>query len=150
MSKMMSVCGVMCSECPAYLGAAKGLEHQRKVVEAWRRIYERTEVPEDISCGGCLGPDGDLFHTSGNCKARRCCRAKGLSSCADCRNESCEDLEEAQSVWDGVPEIGSKLSRADFVAYAQPYCGHRARLAAAGVVRRGGEESGSPGGTRCD
>jgi hypothetical protein len=57
-------------------------------------------------------------------------------SCAECPEESCKDLEEAQAVWDGVPKIGAELSRADFVAYAQPYCGHRVRLDAVRAAHR--------------
>ena len=133
---MMSACGVMCSECPAYLAAAKGVAHQRRTVEAWSRIYGLKETPEHISCGGCLGPDEDLFHTSGRCRARQCCRGKGLSNCAECPKESCPDLEKAQAVWDGVPQIGSTLSRADFARYARPYCGHRQRLADARSAQR--------------
>ncbi len=132
--KMMSVCGVMCSECSAYLGAQKGIAHQRRTVEAWDRIYDLKETPENISCGGCLGSDKDLFHTSGRCKARRCCRRKGFRSCAECSMDPCPDIERAQSVWDEVPEIGSKLSRRDFAKYAKAYCGHRERLAAARAV----------------
>ena len=134
-NKMMSVCGVMCSGCPAYQGAAKGVAHQRRTVEAWGRIYCLKETPANISCGGCLGTDRALFHTSGRCKARRCCLRKGFANCADCPKDSCPDLERAQSVWDEVPEIGSKLSRGDFAKYAKAYCGHRERLAAARAVR---------------
>ena len=132
---MMSACGVLCSECPAYDGVAKGIEHRRRTVEAWRRIYGLSETERRISCGGCLGPDAELFHTSRNCRARRCCRDKGFGSCAECPKESCQDLEKAQSVWDEVPELTAKLSPADFAEYAQPYCGHRERLAAARAGR---------------
>jgi hypothetical protein len=73
MARMMSACGVLCSDCPAYSGAAKGLVHQQRTVAAWQRIYGLSETAENISCGGCLGPDNQLFHTSRTCKARRCC-----------------------------------------------------------------------------
>ncbi len=131
MSKMMSACGVMCSECPAYLAASKGLEYQREVVEAWHRIYGLNETVANISCGGCLGSDEDVFHTCRRCSARNCCRSKGLNSCAECAERECRDLERAQSVWDGVPALSSSLSSTDFDTYARPYCGHRERLAAA-------------------
>jgi hypothetical protein len=134
--KMMSACGVMCSGCPAYLGEAKGLEHQRRVATAWRRIYGLHETALNISCGGCLGPDDKLFHTSRKCTARLCCRQKGFKSCAECSLESCSDLEKAQAVWDGVPDLAESLSRADFTTYAKPYCGHRRRLAAARARQR--------------
>jgi hypothetical protein len=135
-SEMMSACGVICSDCPAFLAAAKGVAHQRRTVEAWRRIYGLNETVENISCGGCLGPDDEVFHTSWRCKARRCCRLKGFSSCAECPSESCQKLERAQSVWDEVPQLASTLSPTDFDSYARPYCGHRGRLAAARATRR--------------
>lgn len=62
------------------------------------------------------------------CKARLCCRARGLASCAECSVEGCADLEKAQSVWDEVPNLAMNLSHEDFVLYAQPYCDHRRRL----------------------
>jgi len=135
MAKMMSACGVWCSDCPAYLGKTKGPADQRRTVDAWRRIYDLGEAPENISCGGCLGPDGELFHTSRNCKARLCCRRKEFNSCAECPKLSCADLEKAQSVWDDVPNLASTLSPADFARYARPYCGHRRRLATARAAR---------------
>ena len=40
-------------------------------------------------------------------------------------------VDEAQSVWDEVPNLAKALSREDFASYAQPYCDHRRRLAEA-------------------
>ncbi len=128
MAMMIAACGVLCSDCPAYLGNAKGTTHQQTTTQAWARIYGLKEIAENISCGGCLGPDEELFHTSRSCKARQCCRSKGFSTCAECEMEPCPDLEKAQSVWDGVPDLASTLSREDFARYAQPYCDHRRRL----------------------
>lgn len=134
MGRVMSACGVMCSDCGAYLAASRGPKFQKTVADAWRRIYGLDEKPEMISCGGCLSSDDQVFHTSVTCKARRCCLEKGFKSCAECANESCDLLAKAQSVWDGVPAIGAALSASDYAIYAAPYCGHRERLAAA---RRG-------------
>lgn len=131
MARMVSACGVLCSDCPAYLGDVKGVAHQQCTVAAWKTIYGLTEPVENIACGGCLGPDDQLFHTSRTCKARRCCRSKGLSTCAECPVQRCPDLERAQSLWDGVPNLAKTLSREEFVTYAQPYCDHRHRLAEA-------------------
>ncbi len=131
MVKRMSVCGVLCSDCPAYHGDQKGVVHQERTAAAWRRIYGLNETPEHISCGGCWGPDDELFHTSRTCQARRCCRCKSFSSCAKCPETKCQLLEKAQSVWDGVPQIGKSLSHKEFVIYAKPYCNHRQRLAKA-------------------
>ncbi|MBZ5553712.1 MAG: DUF3795 domain-containing protein [Acidobacteriia bacterium] len=128
MTRMMSACGVLCSDCPAYHGGARGVAHQKRTVAAWQRIYHLNETVENISCGGCLGPDEELFHTSRTCKARHCCRTKGFGTCAECDVKECADLEKAQSLWDVVPDLGRNLSREEFVTYAQPYCDHRRRL----------------------
>ena len=132
----MSACGVLCTDCPAYLGETKGLAYQQQVAEAWHRIYGLNEVASNISCSGCLGPFEEVFHTSRQCKARDCCLAKGFSNCAECPDLSCEILEKAQSVWDEVPEQISRISASDFETYARPYCGHRQRLAAARTAFR--------------
>jgi len=128
MEEVKSACGVLCSGCAAYDAASNGREYQAEVAKAWERIYGLKEPPERISCGGCLGPEADLFYTSVRCAARRCCRTKRLDGCAECPVSSCADLEKAQSVWDGVPRIGASLSQEDFDRYARPYCGHRERL----------------------
>lgn len=133
---MMSACGVWCSACPAFQGRAKGPVHQKRTADAWQRIYSLSEAPENISCGGCLGPDEQLFHGSRTCAARRCCRDHLLHSCGECPKRPCEDLERAQALWDGVPQLASTLSHGDFLTYAQPYCGHRRRIAGAARVGR--------------
>jgi hypothetical protein len=145
MTFMMSACGVLCSECPAFGAGARSEAERRQTAEAWRRIYAVDEEPERITCGGCLGPDDQLFHTSVRCAARRCCLGKGLASCAACPVRPCALLERAQSTWDEVPDIGANLAQAEFDRYARPYCGHRERLEAA---RRQGSDpraTGRPG-----
>jgi hypothetical protein len=130
MTTMMSACGVICSKCPAYQAKSRGPVWQQQVADAWHEIYGLNETAADISCGGCLSPDDQVFHSCSRCRARCCCRSKGLNSCAECPTTDCEDLEKAQSNWDGVPLIGASLSPAEFDLYARAYCGHRERLVA--------------------
>jgi hypothetical protein len=134
--KRMSACGVLCSDCPAFLGRVEGEMRRKRTAEAWRRIYGLDERPEAISCGGCLAPDDAVFRSCRTCSARLCCRSKGFSSCADCDHEACPDLARAQSVWDSVPALAKTLSRADCREYAEPYCGHRRRLSEARAAKR--------------
>lgn len=131
MEQVMSACGVICSDCAAYGAASKGPDFQKEAAEAWGRIYGFQVEPEQMSCGSCLSSDDEVFYTSIRCTARRCCRSKGFTSCAECREKSCELLKRAQSNWETVPEIGSRLSASDFEKYARPYCGYRERLEAA-------------------
>ncbi len=131
MNKIMSACGVICSDCAAYMAASRGYAFQKEAADAWRRIYGFQTEPMKMSCGGCLSSDDEVFHTSVRCTARRCCLSRGFNNCAECPEESCKLLAKAQSNWDTVPEIGSKLSASDFEKYAQPYCRYRERFEAA-------------------
>ena len=128
MTRMMSACGVLCSGCPAFRDKKEDRIDRTEPVAAWRRIYGLKERAADISCGGCLGPDDELFHTCRKCEARRCFREKGLRSCAECFVKSCVLLEKAQAQWDGVPKLVEAVPRADFAKYVKPYCNHRERL----------------------
>jgi hypothetical protein len=126
---MTSACGVLCSDCAAYRGREKGEAYQCRAASAWHRIWGRQETPEQMACGGCLGPDAEVFYLSIRCWARRCCLANGFSSCAECPVDGCHDLEHAQAVWDDVPAVAATLSPDDRALYAAPYCGHRERIA---------------------
>ena len=131
MARMMSACGVLCSDCPAYLADVKGVAHQQRTAAAWNRIYGLNESAGSIACGGCLAPDDRVFHTCRACKARLCCQSKGFNTCAECPVEHCPDLENAQSLWDSLSDLATTLSREDFATYVEPYCNHRRRLAEA-------------------
>jgi len=135
MARMMAACGVLCSGCAAYLGRTGNPADRERGAAGWHRIYGLNEKPENMSCGGCQSPDEEVFHTCRACRARLCCRSKGFANCAECEVKTCPDLKKAQSGWDGVPEIAKTLSRDDFVLFAQPYLGHRRRLAAARARR---------------
>lgn len=134
---MMSACGVLCSGCPAFHARDKGPAFQKRTADAWRRIFGLDMPPEDISCGGCLGQDEELIRPSRHCAARRCALGRGLPGCAECSQQVCDDLEQAQALWDEVPNLRPQLSHDDFATYAAPYCGHRRRLADARAGRPG-------------
>ncbi|HUJ45478.1 MAG TPA: DUF3795 domain-containing protein [Opitutaceae bacterium] len=131
MTIQMSACGVICSECPAFLaGQAKDPAACERVAGAWHRLYGLDFGPDVLSCGGCLGSDEDLFFTSRKCAARRCCRSRGLASCAACADRPCADLERAQSAWDGLEERAQTLPEPVFREFVLPYCHARERVPA--------------------
>jgi len=147
MTRMMSACGVKCSGCPAFRDREDRIDREKRVT-AWRRIYGLNQEAENISCGGCLGPDDQLFHTCRKCKARRCFRRKGLRSCVACTVESCALLEKAQAQWDGVAKLVEVVPRADFAKYVEPYCNHRERVERA--RRAGTKRRREPGSKRVE
>jgi hypothetical protein len=144
MTTVMSACGVLCSGCPAFWDKEDRIDRQG-TVPSRRSVHRPKENTEHTSCGGCLGPDDQVFHTCTGCEARQCCRDKALRSCAECFVKSCVLLEKAQAQWDRVPELVQVVSRADFAKYAKPYCNPRERLERA---RRAGAKRTRASGSR--
>ncbi len=128
----MSACGVICSDCPAYVaGQSKDPAARERVAAAWHELYGLNFNPDVITCGGCLGSDEALFFTSRKCAARRCCRSRHRANCAACADRPCTDLERAQSNWDGLEERAATLPGATFREFMLPYCGARRRVPSA-------------------
>ena len=129
MGIQLSACGVICSQCPAFVaGQSADPAARTRVAAAWHEIYGLSFGPEVITCGGCLGPDEEVFITSRKCAARSCCRARGLANCAACADRPCAKLEQAQTNWDGLEERAPTLPAPVFRAFVQPYCHARQRV----------------------
>ncbi|HTT57912.1 MAG TPA: DUF3795 domain-containing protein [Opitutaceae bacterium] len=62
MDVQLSACGVICSECPAFVaGHSADPAARARVAAAWHDLYGLNFDPEAISCGGCFGPDEAVF-----------------------------------------------------------------------------------------
>ncbi|HVP15431.1 MAG TPA: DUF3795 domain-containing protein [Terriglobales bacterium] len=134
MSIHMSACGVICSECPAYRAReANDPAERARVAQAWHELFDLSFTADQIPCGGCLGPHEDVFCTSRECAARRCCLARGLASCAECPDRPCPHLERAQSNWDGLESRAESLPVAVFREFFLPYCHARDRVPSEGA-----------------
>ncbi|HEC96016.1 MAG TPA: DUF3795 domain-containing protein, partial [Euryarchaeota archaeon] len=54
MEKIIGFCGLICSECPAYLATQKDDDNERrKVAETWSKEFNANMKPEDINYDGC-------------------------------------------------------------------------------------------------
>lgn len=93
MGKMISYCGLVCSECPAYL-AKKNNDDEKRVMtsRAWSSDTFIVE-PEDINCDGCLARDGELFKYCGECNIRSCGMEKKVENCGTCPEYGCERIK---------------------------------------------------------
>jgi len=135
MAVRMSACGVVCSECGAYVaGATLDRAHQERVATAWRTIYKLDVAPESVVCGGCLNMEATPFATCKDCWVRQCVMAKGIAHCGLCEQYPCAELERVQAQFDGLERLAETLSEEEFAEFVLPYCQVRERLAAA--VRR--------------
>jgi len=102
MKYMLGYCGVECSKCHAYIATINNDDELRRQYAADQSEFFGMEIlPESINCCGCL-EDGVHLGYCSVCEIRRCCREKGLASCAECAEYVCVDLERVYTVMSEV------------------------------------------------
>jgi len=93
MDKMIAFCGLICTECGAFLATQKNDDEERKkVAEMWSKEYKAEIKPEDINCDGCLSENGRLFNYCKVCEIRKCAQEKRVENCAHCDDYTCQKL----------------------------------------------------------
>lgn len=131
MTVRMSACGVVCSECGAYLaGQSSDPAVKERVAKAWHDIYKIDVAPDALACSGCLSSDG-VFASCGDCWVRQCAMSKGLANCSVCDQYPCAELGRVQSQYDGLEKLAETMSEDEFARFVLPFCQVRERLAAA-------------------
>lgn len=96
MAKIQAYCGLDCGECEAYIATQKndraGLEATAK---KWEQQFGGNPVSADACiCDGC--PSGKRTSTAhaATCAIRVCASARGVTTCAHCRDYGCETLKQ--------------------------------------------------------
>ena len=104
--KFLAACGLICSECPAFIATKKNDTHLReKTALEWSETHQAQIKAEDIRCLGCSNEEV-LFSYCYECNIRACCHEKGLSNCAKCFDYPCNHVEE---FFQFVPETQETL-----------------------------------------
>ena len=109
MDRIISFCGLVCSECPAYIATQKDDDAERKAVaDKWSKEFNADISFEDINCDGCIS-DERVFQHCNVCEIRLCGKEKGILNCAFCDTYACEKLSkffemvpDAKGVLDGI------------------------------------------------
>ena len=111
MHTMIAYCGLLCTECPAYLATqANDQAALERVATQWRESFDAPDVTaQSINCDGCLQDDGHKCAHCFECQIRACAIERELANCAHCADYSCEKLEgffafapEARALLDGL------------------------------------------------
>ena len=94
MERIIAYCGLVCTECAAYIATQAndqaGLE---QVAAKWREEFNAPQLTaESLICDGCVG-DGRHTGNCYECQIRACCVERGLANCAHCTEYVCEKLE---------------------------------------------------------
>ncbi len=107
MSEKISFCGLICSECPAFIAKrTNNDELRKKAVKEWSSEEFPLKI-EDINCDGCI--DGEeLFKGCMICEVRKCGLEKEVINCAYCGEYPCGTLE---NLWNmlGISEAREVL-----------------------------------------
>jgi hypothetical protein len=93
MDEMIAYCGIVCTECPAFIATQQNDDAKRKnVAEMWSKQYKMSVKPEDIDCDGCISGSKKLLNYCSICEIRKCGQDHGVKNCAYCDDYACEKL----------------------------------------------------------
>jgi hypothetical protein len=107
MKKMISICGLVCSDCGAFIAAKNNDDKKRaEVAQLWSKQYGVTLKPEEINCDGCTSDSSRLIGHCLVCEIRKCGKQKQIANCAHCVDYPCTRLEDFFKV---VPDNRKRL-----------------------------------------
>ena len=110
MNRIIAHCGLVCTECPAYVATqADDRAALERVVAQWREEFNAPNITvEAIVCDGCW-TDGRKCSHCYECKIRACAMERTVANCAHCSDYACDLLDEffgvvphAKATLDGV------------------------------------------------
>jgi hypothetical protein len=95
MDKIIAYCGLVCSDCPAYIATqADDRAALEQVAAQWRKEYNVPDITvESVICDGCVAEDGRYCSHWYDCDIRVCGMERGVLNCAYCDDYACEKLE---------------------------------------------------------
>ena len=94
MDDMIGCCGLNCTKCGAYIATQADDDVKREeVAQEWTRQHGHHFTAEQINCDGCQGDGRAPDWTAKMCPIRKCCRNRGVETCAACSQYPCEQLE---------------------------------------------------------
>ena len=95
MDRMIAYCGLVCTECPAYIATQNDDQEALKQVAAqWSKQFNADITPEFCVCDGCLAFEGRNCGHCSECEIRACGIEKKVPNCAHCEDYACQKLEE--------------------------------------------------------
>lgn len=94
MQRIVGACGIVCSECSAYLATQSGDPAAlQRVVEQWTEEHHNPNITlEGVICDGCFNVSGRYCFYCAHCCIRACAVERGVANCAHCEDYACEQL----------------------------------------------------------
>ena len=93
MVQMIAYCGLLCTECPAYVATqTNDVVAIQQIADRWAKKYNRPITADLVWCDGCPTDDSRLCWYCAECKVRSCAIGRSVINCAHCDNYGCELL----------------------------------------------------------
>jgi hypothetical protein len=94
MDRMVAYCGLVCTDCPAYVATqADDRAALERMAEQARAKFNAPDITvESVACDGCLASDGRLGGYCLECQVRACGIERGVINCAYCDEYACDEL----------------------------------------------------------
>ena len=95
MDKIIAYCGLVCTDCPAYIATqADDRAALERVAAQWREEFNAPNISvESVICDGCLTDEGRKCGHCFECEVRACGVEQGVANCAHCDKYACDKLE---------------------------------------------------------
>lgn len=108
MDKIIAYCGLVCTDCPAYIATqANDWAALEQVAAQWREEFNAPNISaEGVLCDGCLTDLGHKFGHCHECRIRACGLDRGVLNCAYCEDYACDTL---QGFFNMVPDARTRL-----------------------------------------
>jgi hypothetical protein len=97
--RLISACGLECSDCAAYIATQKDDAKAVSAVAAkWSQLFDASVADDAVWCDGCMTGRDRLCANAEECDVRACVRKRGLDTCAACGDYACDKLEQLLAV----------------------------------------------------
>lgn len=107
MSKMISVCGLDCSVCPAHVALLTNDQALReKTAVEWSKAFHAEITADMINCVGCTAVEGVHIGHCGECAMRTCGFKHKVANCGECADYGCATIA---GFMDNVPPAKANL-----------------------------------------
>lgn len=95
MNKIIAYCGLVCTDCPAYIATQAGDRAAlERVAAQWREEFNAPNISvESVICDGCLTDEGCKCGHCFECEVRACGVEHGVANCAHCDGYVCDKLK---------------------------------------------------------
>ena len=92
--RMLAYCGIVCSECAAYLATqAEDLVALEKMAAQASLDFGVEMTVADAMCDGCLATTDRQIGYCHQCAVRQCALSKHVETCANCESFPCETID---------------------------------------------------------